>query len=282
MKNRNVGQPILAAAAFQAALTLLTGTALAQDKVTVPLSSPNQPAIVTGTLMSGSVTVMPGMAGQVVVESRLRSGQGDRVRNRERDTPPPGMHRLDVGADGLNVEEDHNTVTIGGLRTLRNEDLVIEVPVNTSVKLRTLSGGSIDIAGINGDQDVQNMNGSIRLTNVSGSVVAHTLNGSITAILDRVAQGKPMSFTSLNGKIDVTLPADTKARLRLKTDNGEAYTDFDVKMEPDNSRPVIEDARSSGGKYRIRMERGVYGTINGGGPEYTFQTLNGSIYIHRK
>ena len=79
-----------------------------------------------------------------------------------------------------------------------------------------------------------------------------------------------MSFTSLNGKLDVTLPADTKARLRVKTNNGSVYTDFDVKLQSDASKPVIEDAHGQGGKYRIRMDRGVYGSINGGGPEYCF------------
>jgi hypothetical protein len=91
-----------------------------------------------------------------------------------------------------------------------------------------------------------------------------------------------MSFSSLNGKVDVTLPSDAKARLRLKTTNGAVYSDFDVKMEPDASKPVVEDGRGQGGKYRIRMDRGVYGSINGGGPEYSFQTMNGSILIHKK
>ena len=91
-----------------------------------------------------------------------------------------------------------------------------------------------------------------------------------------------MSFTSLNGRVDVTLPADAKARLRLKTTNGAVYSDFDVKMDADNSKPVIEDNRNKGGRYRIRMDHGVSGMINGGGPDYTFQTMNGDILIHKK
>jgi DUF4097 and DUF4098 domain-containing protein YvlB len=91
-----------------------------------------------------------------------------------------------------------------------------------------------------------------------------------------------MSFSSLNGKVDVTIPADTKASLRLKTTNGAVYTDFDVKTEVDTSKPLIEDGRGQGGRYRIRMDRGVSGSINGGGPEYTFTTMNGTILIHKK
>jgi len=278
----------------------LATVAAAQDKVTVPLSSPGQPATVKAHLVSGSITVTAGSGSQVVIESQ-EPKDGDRGRgplgavirsqiqsamgggDRDRDNSiPPGMHRIDTGARGFNVEEDHNVVTVvpefGGW----GMNLVIQVPVNTSVELKTVNGGHIDVTGVNGDLDIENVNGAVTLKNVSGSVSAHTVNGSLTVGLDKVTPDKPMSFSSLNGRVDVTLPADTKARLRLKTTNGAVYSDFDVKTEPDNSKPVIEDARGQGGRYRIRTDRGVYGSINGGGPEYSFQTMNGTILIHKK
>jgi hypothetical protein len=248
---------------------------IAQEKLTVPLSSPGQPVTIKASLMSGSVTVTAGSGNQVTVT------QGDGRRERERPSDAPqGMHRIDSGRDGLNIEEDHNVITISGRGWSGGGNLTIETPVNTSLQIKTVSGGHIDVTGINGDLDLQETNGSIILKNVSGSVVAHSLNGAITATLDRVSLDKPMSFTSLNGKIDVTLPAATKARLRLKTDNGSIYTDFDVKLEP--TAPAVEDSRANNGKYRIRIDRTMFGTINGGGPEYLFQTMNGSILIHKK
>ena len=150
------------------------------------------------------------------------------------------MHRIDAGGHGFTVEEDHNVILIGAERAGQSVNLVIQVPVNTSL-------------------DVENTNGPIELKNVSGAVSAHTANGSVTVSLDRVPPDKPMSFSSLNGKIDVTLPADTKARLRLKTTNGAIYSDFDIKIEPDGTR-----------------------SINGGGPEYSLQTTSGAILIHSK
>lgn len=249
----------------------------AQDKMTVPLSSPGQPVTIRGHLMNGNVTVTAGSGSQVTITQG--DGDGRRERDRDRDAPP-GMHRIDSGREGLNIEEDHNVITISGRGWGGGGNLTIETPVNTSLEIKTVNGGHLDVTGINGDLDLEETNGSINLKNVSGSVVAHSLNGAITASLDRVTPDKPMSFTSLNGKIDVTLPAATKARLRLKTDNGSIYTDFDVKLEP--TAPTVEDSRSNGGKYRIRLDRTLFGTINGGGPEYLFQTMNGSILIHKK
>ena len=253
----------------------------AQDRVAVPLSSPSQPATVKARLISGSITVTAGSGSEVVVETQ---SSGRPARERVSPPPPPGMHQIDVGGRGFSVEEDHNVVTvIPDMRGGRNGDnLTIQVPVNTSLELKTVNGGNVDVTGISGDLDVENTNGSITLKNVSGAVVAHTVNGAVTVSLDRLAAGKPMSFTSLNGRVDVTLPADAKARLRLKTTNGAVYSDFDVKMDADNSKPVIEDNRNKGGRYRIRMDHGVSGTINGGGPDYTFQTMNGDILIHKK
>jgi DUF4097 and DUF4098 domain-containing protein YvlB len=142
--------------------------------------------------------------------------------------------------------------------------------------------GGIEVSGVDGDLDVECSNGTLNLQHVSGSVVAHTLNGTITVVMDKVSPDKAMSFTSLNGKVDVTLPADTRARLRIKTNNGAVFTDFDVQVDKDGNKPVVEDGRGQGGKYRIRMDRGINGSINGGGPEYLFQTMNGEILLHKK
>jgi hypothetical protein len=266
-----------------AVLILLAGAAslIAQDtnKITVPLSSPSQPATIRLHMISGSVTVTGGAGQQVVVES---DGAGLRTRGRGRNEPvPPGMHRIGMG-DSMGVAEDHNVVTIRPGISVRREHIAIEAPVNTSVEIKAATCGNIDISGIGGEVEVECTNGSINLTNVSGSVVAHTINGSITAALDRVSPDKAMSFTSFNGKVDVTLPADTKARLRLKTGNGEVFTDFDVKLDADAVKPAIENTTGNKGKYKISMDRGVNGSINGGGPEYLFQTMNGDILIHKK
>jgi DUF4097 and DUF4098 domain-containing protein YvlB len=249
--------------------------ALSQDHVTVPLSNPSQPATIKLHLISGSITVTAGGAGQVVVDS------GGRHRNGSNDAPP-GMHRIDAGSGGLDIEEDHNVVTIGSRNYAGSDNVSLQVPANASLQLKSINGGKIEVSGVSGELDIENINGSIVLNNVSGSVIASSQNGAITASLEKVAAGKPMSFTTLNGKIDVTLPADTKAKFRLKTDNGSVYSDFDVKMEPDTSKPAIEDSRNQNGKYRIRMDHSVYGSINGGGPEYRFETMNGSILIHKK
>ena len=249
----------------------------AQDKVTVPLSSPGQPVTLKVNMVSGSITVTAGTGNELSVQTTSPpSRRGDR------NGAPAGMRRIGSGTSDVDIEEDHNVVTVRAGRFGTGADVMITTPVNTSVQLRSVNSGHIDVTGLNGDLEVNMTNGPITLKNVSGSVVAHSLNGGVTVVMDKITAGKPMSFTSLNGKIDVTLPGDTKARLRLKTDNGSAYSDFEVKMEADTSKPVLENSSSGKGKYKIKMDRSLYGSINGGGPEFLFQTMNGDILIHKK
>ena len=120
------------------------------------------------------------------------------------------------------------------------------------------------------------------ITNVSGSVVAHSMNGKIVASINIVTPDKAMSFSTMNGKIDVTLPASIKANVKLKTNHGDIFTDFDVKLDSTAQPPQVEDNRQKGGRYRVQFDRGTAGTINGGGPEIQFTTFNGDILIHKK
>jgi hypothetical protein len=103
------------------------------------------------------------------------------------------------------------------------------------------------------------------------------------ARLDHVDPSKPMSFSTLNGVIDVSLPESVKATVRLKTDNGAIYSDFDVKLE--GASQVVEDNKDDNrgrGSHHYRVDRTLRGTINGGGPEYTFTSFNGTIYIRKR
>jgi DUF4097 and DUF4098 domain-containing protein YvlB len=161
---------------------------------------------------------------------------------------------------------------------LNGPGLEISVPVNTSVQLNSLHG-PIHVDGVHGDVQASCTNGSIELTNIAGPIVADTTNGGIKATVDRVDASKPMSFSTLNGTIDVTLPADLKANLKMRSFNGSIWTDFEVKVS--GGQPVTTGGGANG-RYQIKMDQTFYGTINGGGPEISFSTLNGRIMIRKK
>ena len=137
-----------------------------------------------------------------------------------------------MSSTGLNVEAENNQVRISTDAIQRTVDVTITVPVHTSLSLKTVNDGNILVTGVDGELDIDNINGDVALKNVSGSVVAHALNGKVLATLNRVDPQKNMAFSSLNGDIDVTFPADLKANVNMRTDNGEVYSDFDVQLVP--------------------------------------------------
>ncbi len=231
-------------------------------------------------VINGGITVRGYDGKDVVVESSSHGSERRNHRNPPRDVPP-GMHRIDSSSGGLDVVEASNVVRIkGGI--FGSVDTVIQVPMQTALNLKTLNGGKIVVENISGEIDAENLNGSIEITNASGAVVAHSQNGKITVSLNRITPGKSMSFVTMNGTVDVTLPADAKANLRMKTENGEIWSDFDIKLDSTSRAPVVEDQRKSGGRYHVRLDKTIYGSINGGGPELIMQTFNGSILIHKK
>jgi DUF4097 and DUF4098 domain-containing protein YvlB len=259
---------------------LCAGCLLAQDgaeKVNVPLQNPSAPPSVHVHLMMGSVTVRGADVRDVEVQARSRN------RGEERESRPAGtegMKRLDIGSSGLDVVEDNNNVSIK-TSWFRPSDLVITVPRRASLELKVVNDGNIEVDGVDGEIDANDLNGKITMSNVGGSVIAHSLNGEVVVAMNRVDPSKPMSFSTLNGNIDVRFPASVKANVRLKTDNGEIYSDFDVKLEPGAAMVQNEPADSHQGRYHVHFDRSLRGTINGGGPEFQFTTFNGRIFIRK-
>lgn len=256
---------------------ILFGAPLAQaqansDHLSVALSDPSRPALVKASLVNGGITVKAYEGKEVVVEARPR--------NREREREEGGPHRLAISSTGLTVEEENNEVRINTESYARPIDLTISVPTHTSLHLRAINDGEIVVTGVDGELDVDDINGSVTLNNVSGSVIAHALNGKVLATFVRINQ-KPMAFSSLNGDIDVTFPADLKANVSIKSDRGDVFSDFDVQLKAGPVQQVVEDERRHGGKYRVKIDKTVHGTINGGGPEIQFTNFQGGIYIRK-
>jgi DUF4097 and DUF4098 domain-containing protein YvlB len=230
--------------------------------------------------MAGGITVRGASINNVVVEARPQGHAEPHERHSERSD---GMKRLELpGNSGLEITEEDNVINIKTASWNRPTDLLITVPHHSSLQLKCLNGGEIDVEQVDGEIDADNLNGRVTLRSVSGSVLAHSLNGAVLVSLDRVDNSKPMSFSTLNGDLDVTLPADVRANVRMKTDNGEIYSDFEVKLSSGAQPMRNESGRQPDGTYHLRFDNTLRGTINGGGPEYQFTTFNGQIYIRKR
>ena len=266
-------RPALAAAAVCVITAAAPYAQQAADAIVVPLTDPGRIGTVRISMHSGGIVVRGSNRRDVLVTSTSR---GD-APARRRSEPPAGLRRL-TQAPGLTITEQNNEITIGGGPVSRAVDVDVQVPSRVNLKLSAHNNGDIVVESAEGDIEATNHNGGIRLTNVGGSVVANTHNGNVRVTLTRVTTDKAMAFTSFNGDVDVTLPATAKANLKLRSDRGEIFTDFDVQIRP--GMPP-EPTRRPDGRVRIEVNQALYGAINGGGPEFELRTYNGDIYVRR-
>ena len=157
-------------------------------------------------------------------------------------------------------------------------DFDVEVPFETELVLKTVNQGDIQVKGTTGDYDIHGLNGGIEMEEVAGSGTVHTLNGKVKVTYSKNPV-KATQFKTLNGSVDVYFRDGLNADLKFKKLNGGIYTDFDVTALP---RMEAGASGSGNGKFVYRPDRMMGGRTGKGGPELSFETLNGSIRLHTK
>jgi hypothetical protein len=189
-------------------------------------SDPAKPGTVRLKLMWGDVTINAADTQEVTVVSNIKPRHAAEKR-------PDGLRRLDSEVTYSAAEKDNViTLTFGSDQpgpTPASSSVTLTVPRQTSVIVSNSFGGRITVKDTAGDVEVHNMNGEITLDQISGGALVETMNGEVHATFAKVPADKPLSFSSMNGEIEVRIPGDTKANVRLRTQNGAIYTDFDEK-----------------------------------------------------
>lgn len=245
----------------------------ASDQVAVPLSQPGKAGTLRVQSLHGGIKV-EGYDGKEVVV-RYASEEG---RKNQKPAMVNGMRRISDNNVGLEIKEENNEVEVKVNSWIKKADLSILVPHNFSLHLRTVNDGLIEVKDVQGELDISNVNGSVLLHNVSGAAVVNTVNGEIEALFADQLPDSPMSFTNVNGEIQIKLPPKAKFNVKAKSQFGEVYTNFDMKMKQETARA---ESASAGGTYRVKIENWVQGDVNGGGPEIYLKSLNGAIYVEK-
>ena len=190
----------------------ISGVAVAQDqRLAVPLTDPSRPARLEIQLFSGDISV-----------EGLRRQRGRHRRRRPDSRRGPARRRrvrtvcacIQSSSVGLTVEENDNTVSVAhGLQPQERR------PPDSSTAADVRQGEPRqrrrrrDRRSVTGEHELSNVNGDVIATDIAGSAVINATNGDVRATFTSVDATKPMSFTSFNGDVDVTLPANLAADL---------------------------------------------------------------------
>lgn len=262
------------------------------SQFTVPLSDPAKRGKLKVHLNVGSINVTGTARKDVLIkyssdeddeEMSERDGKNqnkNKNRNDNEDSDSrAGLRRIGGGGMDLQVTENGNTVVVQSGSWSHGLNLDLEIPSGMDLELHTYNDGDLMVSNVQGEVALSNYNGDITARNISGSVVASTYNGEIKSTFDKVTENTPMSFSTFNGDIDLTFPATLKATLKMKTEQGEIFSGFDVNIT--SSGPVqMKDTK--GGVYKVVIDDWKTGQINGGGPEITMKNYHGDILIRKR
>ncbi len=172
---------------------------------------------------------------------------------------------------GLSVIEKGNVIEVRQLKKTDGPDITIKVPKTVKVAFHHTSphGQAIEFKNFDGQVDVSTVHSGVVLANATGAINIKTVHGDVDATFE-TAPKSPVSIESVHAHVDVALPADTKANLKLSTHFGEILVDPDFKIEIERSGDMV------------RYSDNVSGKINGGGIEIDLSATHDNVYLRKK
>jgi hypothetical protein len=156
-----------------------------------------------------------------------------------------------------------------GRINIRSNDLQVQftiaLPAGVLLEASDVNG-DIRVTGITAPLTLATVNGRLDLAGI-GFVHGATVNGSITATYDALDWAGKTSLTTVNGSVDITLPAAANASIHAVTVSGSVSSDFPLQAQ---------------GFGLFCSPGGVLnGALGAGGRDLDLVTVNGSIHIRK-
>lgn len=173
-----------------------------------------------------------------------------------------------------------------------NGKIVVHVPNTATVKViqSTHRGGDLEVNNFNGELDVSMHYHKVRLTNAYGPLAVNTIYGGIEANFSAGQPKEDIRLHSTYAEVDLTLPRNTAAEVRLSTSYGSMYTDFDIATKANMKQEFKEEEHNhEEGHGHCHDEcknggdghGGLTGTINGGGKLISLRATYKDIYLRQ-
>jgi len=137
----------------------------------------------------------------------------------------------------------------------------LHVPQNARLGRISLVNGSLTIEKVAGDLDANLINGKARISDLAGEANISSVNGAIEANYASLNKVREIKLKSVNGSIDLGLPASPNADIKASTVNGSMKSDFPLTVQ------------GNFGQHKIS------GKLGSGGTQIELSNVNGGIHI---
>jgi len=138
----------------------------------------------------------------------------------------------------------------------------LHVPQNAKLDEISLVNGSLTVQKVTGDVNARLVNGKASVRDLTGEASISSVNGSIEANFTSLNNVRQIKFKSVNGSINVGLPASPNADVSASTVNGGIKSDFPLTVQ---------------GSF---ASHSLHGTLGSGGTRIELSNVNGSIHLN--
>ena len=209
----------------------------------------------------GHITVVNVM-GSILVEGWDRSEVEATVAMRSEGATDQ-LDDVQVAVEARHDGVSFHTLYPSGLDTPVRVDYRLRVPRQARLDDVSTLQGDIVIHDVDGAIEAHNLHGDIEGINVRGSVVARALTGNILISLRSLPdRSQPFTLATINGNVDLLMPAQANANLELSTVAGNITGDYPFQV---SSTPGDSTRRAQVGAGGVTVElRTVRGNIRVG------------------
>lgn len=246
-------------------LAMLAAMQLSAQDHTVKISNPGQTTLVIKEVNRVSVEAYDGK--DIQIDSDSKKDQPERA---EGLTALSARGKDNTGI-GLNVQQKGNEVVVFQVARRGKGKYTLKVPKNMNVQIEhtgNWEGGKIEVYGMAGELEISGQHNSVYLEDVTGPALVSTLYGKVEASFSELNQESPTSLVSVYSVVDVTLPANSKADVRIRTPYGEAFSDMDIQFGGEDGMRKVSST--------------IEGKLNGGGVELDLKASYKNVYLRKK
>lgn len=144
-------------------------------------------------------------------------------------------------------------------------EYTLTVPRAAQLDSVELINGGLEVEGVAGLVKATCINGRLRASNLAGEARLSTINGVLEAEFDRFEEGKSITLNSVNGAVDLIVPAGAGASVKADTVHGAITNEFNLAVKRGEwVGESLEGQLGAGGTARVKLSN-----------------VNGSIHIRR-
>ncbi|HAV64045.1 MAG TPA: hypothetical protein DCY13_16975 [Verrucomicrobiales bacterium] len=165
-------------------------------------------------------------------------------------------------ADSLKITTElaKRSGLFGSMKREGEVDYTLHLPAGARLETVKNVNGSVTVEGITGSVRASTVNGRITGRDLGGPLELTTVNGTVTCEHVAPREGELLKIQTVNGAIELQLPAESDAQLNARAVNGSVQSELKLSD--------VDEGRS-----RLR------GRLGEGGAKLELNTVNGGIRL---